>query len=117
MDQDHFRTTVLRPYEKLVQITICGTQFSVPENNLLLRAFQYLCPEEISMGRYCWNEECQYCRVTLSREGEEKKHQALSCKMLVEDGMTIHEISTELNWNLRSALRPTQEDTPRPDYT
>jgi len=53
-----------RPYEKLVNITIGEKQFQVPEGNMLLRAMQYLAPEDVSYGRFCWNEECQYCRVT-----------------------------------------------------
>ena len=54
---------LFHPFDKLVTITIGDKEFQVPEGNMLLRAFQYLSPEEVSCGRFCWNEECQYCRV------------------------------------------------------
>jgi predicted molibdopterin-dependent oxidoreductase YjgC len=106
VDQQRVDAPLYRPYNRLVEITIRGKKFSVPENNILLRAFQYLAPDTIPYGRYCWNEECQYCRVGLSRPGEEKIHQSLSCKTMVEDGMVIHELATELTWNLRHLFRP-----------
>ena len=95
-----------RPFDKLVEIIVLGRKFAVPENNILLRAFQYLAPETIPYGRYCWNEECQYCRVTVSRPGEGKIQQALSCKVMVREGLVISELSEELTRNLR-ALLPT----------
>ena len=53
-----------RPYEKLVEISIMGKKFQVPERNSLLRCFQFISPETIPYGRFCWNQDCQYCRVT-----------------------------------------------------
>ena len=107
--------TVFRPYKKLVTLTILGRQFAVPENNFLLRGFQYLCPESISYGRYCWNEECQYCRVTVSRDRSAKAQQAISCKLLVEEGMRVEELSAELRWNLRKILSPAREESSPPE--
>jgi len=57
-------TTLFRPFTRLAKIKILGREFEVPENNPLLRCFQYLAPEAISYGRFCWNEECQYCRIS-----------------------------------------------------
>jgi len=56
--------TLFRAFSRLVRITILDRSVEVPENNVLLRCLQYLAPEEISYGRFCWNEDCQYCRVT-----------------------------------------------------
>ena len=67
VEQERLSIPLFRPYQKLISITIRGKKFSVPENQMLLRAFQYLCPDTISYGRYCWNEECQYCRVSVKR--------------------------------------------------
>ena len=53
-----------RPYEKLVEITVLGKKFQVPERNSLLRCFQFISPETIPYGRFCWNQDCQYCRVS-----------------------------------------------------
>ena len=56
-------TQVFRPYERLVDIKILGKTFQVPEKNTILRCFQYISPETIPYGRFCWNQDCQYCRV------------------------------------------------------
>jgi hypothetical protein len=111
VEQDRLESPLYRPYQKLVEITIRGKQFSVPENNLLLRAFQYLCPDTIPYGRYCWNEECQYCRVSVRRAGGERVQQALSCKLMVEEGMDIRDLSAELIWNLRGLFAAAPEDS------
>ena len=103
------------PFDKLVEITVLGKKLSVPENNMLLRAFQYVAPDTIPYGRYCWNEECQYCRVTVSRPGEEKIHHALSCKIMVTEGLVISELSEELTRNLRALLRPSGDASARPE--
>jgi len=114
MEQKRLPVPVFRPYEKLVEIGIRGKKFLVPENNMLLRAFQYLCPDTIPYGRYCWNEECQYCRVTVRRAGGERQQQALSCKLLTEPGLEVEELSAELAWNLRALFQPPPEDQPPP---
>lgn len=114
MEPERLATPLFHPYNRLVEITVLGKKVSVPENNLLLRCFQFLCPEPISYGRYCWNEECQYCRVSVLRKSGQRVHQALSCKLVVEEGMEIHELSAELTWNLRQLFRPPGEDSSSP---
>ena len=54
---------IFRPYEKLVEITVLGKNFLVPDRNSVLRAFQFISPETVPYGRFCWNQECQYCKV------------------------------------------------------
>ncbi len=44
---------LFRDYEKLVEISIQGKKFKVPEKNTCLRAFQYVSPETIPYGRFC----------------------------------------------------------------
>jgi hypothetical protein len=95
---------VFRPYEKLVEITILGKTFLVPERNSLLRAFQFISPETIPYGRFCWNQECQYCRVSCQLSDDDKARPILSCKFLVSEGMDIQEISPELMGCLRTKL-------------
>jgi predicted molibdopterin-dependent oxidoreductase YjgC len=90
-----------KPFEKLVQISIKGKEFSVPEGNMLLRALQYLAPENISMGRFCWNEDCQYCRVTYDMGEGTKSHVGLSCKLMVAPGMRVTDMATEIRYCLR----------------
>ena len=89
---------VFRPYERLVEIKILGKKFEVPEKNTILRCFQYLSPETIPYGRFCWNQDCQYCRVVGKLSDEDLAHDMLSCKFLVSAGMEITEISPELKY-------------------
>jgi len=94
--------TLFRPFSRLVRVTILGRTFEVPENNVLLRCLQYLAPEEISYGRFCWNEECQYCRVTFDLGEGTPNRVALACKLMVEDGMRILTVTPEIQYCLRS---------------
>ena len=94
-------STLFRPFARLVKITILGGQFEVPENNSLLRCLQYLAPETISYGRFCWNEECQYCRVTFDAGEGTPSRAALACKLMVQEGMRVTEVTREIDYCLR----------------
>lgn len=91
-----------RPFDRLLKIEIAGRIFEVPENNSLLRALQYLAPEDVAMGRFCWNEDCQYCRVTYDLGEGTPSRTALACKVGAHEGMRIRELSLELRYCLRS---------------
>jgi len=93
-----------RPYEKLVEISIMGKKFQVPERNSLLRCFQFISPETIPYGRFCWNQDCQYCRVSCQLPDDDEPREMLSCKFIVMPGMEITEMSQELKWCLRAKL-------------
>jgi hypothetical protein len=95
---------VFRPYEKLVEITILGKTFLVPERNSLLRAFQFISPETIPYGRFCWNQECQFCRVDCHLPDDDRARPILSCKFIVSEGMAISNLSPELIGCLRAKL-------------
>jgi NADH dehydrogenase/NADH:ubiquinone oxidoreductase subunit G len=85
---------IFEPYEKLVEIEICGETREVPENNSLLRCFQFLSLETISYGDFCWNGDCLNCQVWL--ENGDKEKAVLSCRTKVEKGMKIVRIHTEV---------------------
>jgi len=93
-----------RPFERLVKITVLGKTFKVPEKNSVLRCFQHLSPETIPYGRFCWNQECQYCRILCQLPDDDQPREMLSCKFLVMAGMNITELSPELTWCLRAKL-------------
>jgi len=95
---------VFRPYERLVEITVLGKTFLVPEKNSLLRAFQFISPETIPYGRFCWNQECQYCRVDCKLSDDDTARPILSCKFLVSEGMDIRQLAPELMGCLRGTL-------------
>jgi len=93
---------LFRPYERLIKITVLGKEFEVPEGNMLLRALQYLAPEGIAYGRFCWNEECQYCRVTYDDGPGMPSRTAISCKLMVKPGMRVTEVAQEIKYCVRT---------------
>jgi hypothetical protein len=94
-------STLFSPYSRLIKITLLDRVVEVPENNVLLRCLQYLAPEPISYGRFCWNEDCQYCRVSYDMGDGTKERAAISCKLMVEEGMRVKEVSREIRYCLR----------------
>ena len=78
--------SLLEPYEKEIRIRIGEKEFTVPENNTLLRVLQHLA-SEISYSRFCWNGECHNCRFTYRSRGFERH--ALACRFKVTEGMEI----------------------------
>ena len=94
-------SSLLRPFTRLVTIELFGRKVDVPENNPLLRCLQYLDSDAISYGRFCWNEDCQYCRVVYDTGEGTQVRAALSCKVEVAGGMRIKEVSKEIRFCLR----------------
>jgi hypothetical protein len=78
---------IFQPYEKLIEIEILGTIYQVPENNSLLRCFQFLAMENISYGDFCWNGECLNCQVWLQNGDKEKA--VMACRTTVAENMNI----------------------------
>ena len=86
---------ILEPYEKLIEIDICGTPHMVPENNTLLRCFQFLATENISYGDFCWNGDCTNCQIWYHTAGQARENDkpGLACRMEVIEGMVITSLS------------------------
>ncbi len=82
---------IFQPYKKLIEIEILGTLCMVPENNSLLRCFQYLAMENISYGDFCWNGECLNCQVWLQNGDKEKA--VMACRTIVAENMKIVRIA------------------------
>jgi len=90
---------IFEPYEKLIGIEICGERREVPENNTLLRCFQFLALETISMGDFCWNGTCTSCQVWLEitdSEGKTHERPVLACRAIVQENMRIVRVSGEI---------------------
>ena len=100
-------SSLFRPFENLVEIQVLGRTFQVPEKNTLLRALQFLDSAGVSYGRFCWNQECQFCRVSYVMKSREEKppREILACKVWAADGMRIVKLSEELTWALRTCLK------------
>ena len=82
---------IFQPFEKLIEIDILGQVYSVPENNTLLRCFQYIAMENISYGDFCWNGECLNCQVWLQNGDKEKP--VMACRTIVAENMKIVRIA------------------------
>jgi hypothetical protein len=105
---------LFRDYETLVNITVLGKAFQVPEKNTCLRAFQYISPDTIPYGRFCWNQECQYCRIsfTMASQPDVPPRSVLACKVLVAEGVQITDLSEELRYNLMGVIRAAEPRSP-----
>ena len=82
---------IFAPFERLIEIEIAGKAHAVPENNSLLRCFQYISMESISYGDFCWNGECLNCQVWL--EIGDKQKAVIACRTTVTEGMKIIKIA------------------------
>jgi len=95
---------LFQPYERLIEIQIQGQVYHVPNNNTLLRCFQFVCMDDISCGRFCWNQECKTCSITYEVESGEQRV-GLSCQTMAVERMRIVKRTKELRWALRSVLK------------
>lgn len=94
MNLDDYKD-IFEPFERLIEIKILGETVEVPENNSLLRCFQYLSIENISYGDFCWNGDCLNCQVWIKNGDKEKA--IISCRTKVFEGMEIVRMSEEIN--------------------
>jgi NADH dehydrogenase/NADH:ubiquinone oxidoreductase subunit G len=93
---------LFRPFSNLVKIRLLDKEVEVPENNALLRGLQYLAQEDVSLGRFCWNEDCQLCRVSYDLGEGTLIRSALACKLQVQEKMRISDVSPEIKYCLRN---------------
>ena len=89
---------LFEPFERLIEIQILGKTVKVPENNTLLRCFQYLSVESISYGDFCWNGDCLNCQIWIKNQDKEKA--IMSCRAKVEEGMEVVRLSDEIRLSL-----------------
>lgn len=92
---------IFEPYERLIRIDIRGTTYSVPENNSILRCFQFLDMQNISEGEFCWNGECVNCQVWIKKDEKEKA--VIACRTNVVEGMEIVHLSNDIPFRPRAA--------------
>ena len=99
MDISQLREGLFESFDDLVEIEVCRSKAMVPENNKLLRCFQYIKMERVSLGDYCWNGECTNCQIWYRADDGEIKS-ALACRLYVRPGMIITGLSACLNTDL-----------------
>ena len=89
---------IFEPFERLIEIEITGERRQVPENNTLLRCFQYLSMDTVSTGNFCWNGDCANCQIWLEDTAQEKP--ILACRTKVREQMKIARLSEELKLSI-----------------
>ena len=99
MIESGWREGLFEAFERLVEIEICGHRVYVPERNKLLRCFQFINAETVSVGDYCWNGDCTNCQISYEAESGEIKS-ALACRMYVRPGLVITGVSSNLKADL-----------------
>ena len=99
MTDSVWREGLFESFSNLIDIEICNSRASVPENNRLLRCFQYIKMESVSVGDYCWNGDCTNCQIWYKGENGETKS-ALACRLYVRQGMVITDVSANLKADL-----------------
>ncbi|MDH3492879.1 MAG: 2Fe-2S iron-sulfur cluster-binding protein [Acidobacteriota bacterium] len=93
MNLDDYKD-IFEPFDRLVEIEILGRRCKVPENNTLLRCFQYLSLDSISHGDFCWNRDCMNCQIWIDNKGKEKA--LIACRAKVKAGMKIVRLHEEI---------------------
>jgi len=99
VDISQLREGLFEVFDDLVEIEVCRSKAMVPENNKLLRCFQYIKMDRVSIGDYCWNGECTNCQIWYRADDGEIKS-ALACRLYVRPGMIITGLSACLNTDL-----------------
>ena len=99
MNGSDIREGLFETFEELVEIYLCHNRTRVPENNKLLRCFQYINMDAVSVGDYCWNGECTNCQIWYQAEDGEIKS-GLACRLYVRPGMVITGLSPNLKTDL-----------------
>lgn len=94
---------IFAPYERLIEINVCGKTYSVPENNSILRGLQFLDMQTISEGEFCWNGECINCQVWIKNGDKEKA--VMACRTDVFEGMQIVRLSEDIPFLQRPARK------------
>lgn len=99
MDISQVREGLFESFNDLVEIEVCRSKAMVPENNKLLRCFQYIKMDRVSVGDYCWNGDCTNCQIWYRADDGEIKS-ALACRLYVRPGMIITNLSQCLETDL-----------------
>ncbi|MCA1816470.1 MAG: hypothetical protein LC746_08720 [Acidobacteria bacterium] len=111
---------LFEPYDRLIEIEVLGRRVSVPENNRLLRCFQFLSLRTISYGDFCWNGDCTNCQFWYREPGdpaEAPERTALSCRFRVQEGLNITRLNPcvqieGVNAPRRDAAQPADDAAP-----
>ena len=99
MIESCWREGLFESFDRLIEIEICSRRAQVPERNKLLRCFQFINADAVSIGDYCWNGDYTNCQIWYETE-EGEIRSALACKLYVKPGMVITAVSQNLKADL-----------------
>ena len=86
-------------------ILIEGQRFLVPAGETLLACIQDIVKVEFFvLGRFCWNNECGNCELSVKSRDSLFPVRARGCQTMVEEGMELTELTPELSYFLRHKL-------------
>jgi hypothetical protein len=83
---------VLEPWSKKIEIELEGTRLLVPENQDLIRIFQYLGLKgclQFFPGTYCWNATCNNCICTFTNPTTGETMTQKACQTRVVEGLSV----------------------------
>lgn len=84
-----FNPDLYDPFDRLIEIEFLGKKVMVPENQVVLRCFQFLSVQTISYGRFCWNNDCGNCECTVVLPGETEPRLMRMCQLKVREGLKV----------------------------
>ena len=91
---------VLEPWSKKIEIVIDGTRYRVPENQDVIRIFQYLgLLDRLSFfaGHYCWNATCNNCIFTYRDPATGEPVTKRACQTRIFDGLEVIQLPKDVH--------------------
>jgi len=76
---------------KMVKIIVSNTEYKVPSNLTIMKAFEFL-GWRLNRGVGCRGGFCGACSTIYRLKGDHKLYTGLACATLVEDGMVLAQI-------------------------
>ncbi|NDD27304.1 MAG: hypothetical protein EB084_03450 [Proteobacteria bacterium] len=98
---DELSPELFEPFDRLVEIEVLGKTVRVPENNTVLRGFQYLSPMSISYGNFCWNNDCGNCECQVVLPDRSDPVAKRTCCIKAREGMKIVATSRHVRLRLK----------------
>lgn len=99
MDLEDINMELYEPFDRLVEIEVLGKSVQVPENNSMLRCFQFLSTQTITYGKFCWNNDCGNCECQVVMPGSSEPVATRTCCLTVREGMKV--VSTSRHVKLK----------------
>jgi hypothetical protein len=90
---------VLEPWSRKIEIEIEGTRFLVPENQDLIRIYQYLGLAgalHFWSGHYCWNATCNNCICTFTDPASGETVTRRACQTRVAEGLSVVKLPKDM---------------------